>query len=86
MNNLSEDPDLYEIGMTLCRVRDRVRQIAEGEIQRGKRESQYSIHPPGMRPIKLKDARDIAKHSVIVLNECINALMEIDNQKSIMKV
>lgn len=53
-------------------ARDRLNAIATGQVERGRRVSQYD-HKPGMRPLKAKEAMEVAKHTIDCLNAAVNA-------------
>lgn len=59
----------------VVRVRDLLGPIADGQIKRGCRVSQYDAEP-GLRKTTLKDAREIAKRCVARINTAVNKFNE----------
>lgn len=67
--------ELHSLYNRLLAVRDRIKAIADGEIKRD-RCLTGQIYP-GNRPLKLKDARQIAMHAYAALNQIGNELGSI---------
>lgn len=59
----------------MLRVRDSLRPISDGEIERGCRVSQYD-QVPGKRKTKLKDAKEICAKAIERMNIAINEWTE----------
>ncbi len=62
---------IYNLTNEMASIRDRLRIIVDGTIQKGRNSSQYSIGPE-FRKVNLKDAKEICGYAIGRINRAIN--------------